>query len=117
MDAAIYDEFVEKLKAEVAGLKVGAADDSANYMGPVINEGAMKSILEYIEMGKKEGRLVAGGGKAPGDGYFVQPTVIADIDSKARIFQEEIFGPVLAVSQGARFRSCAGDWRTIPSMG
>ncbi len=103
VDAAIYDEFVEKLKAEVAQLKVGPSDDSGNYMGPVINEGAMKSILEYVEVGKKEGRLVAGGGKGPGDGYFVQPTVIADVDSKARIFQEEIFGPVLAVAKARDF--------------
>ena len=103
MDAAIYDEFVEKLKAEVAGLKVGPPDDPANYMGPVINEGAMQTILDYIEVGKNEGRLMAGGGKAPGDGYFVQPTVIADVDSKARIFQEEIFGPVLAVAKARDF--------------
>ncbi len=103
VDAAIYDEFVEKLKVEVAGLKVGAAEDSSNYMGPVINEGAMKSILEYVEVGKKEGRLIAGGEKAPGDGYFVKPTVIADVDSKARIFQEEIFGPVLAVTKARDF--------------
>src|SRR5580700_1041849 len=93
VDAAIYDEFVDKLKAQVAALKVGSAEDSGNYMGPVINASAMKSILDYVEVGKQEGRLVAGGGKAPGDGYFVQPTVIADVDSKARIFQEEIFGP------------------------
>jgi 1-pyrroline-5-carboxylate dehydrogenase len=103
VDAAIYDEFVEKLKAEVAGLKVGPADDPGNYMGPVINEGAMRSILDYVEVGKKEGRLVAGGEKAPGDGYFVQPTVIADVDSKSRIFQEEIFGPVLAVAKARDF--------------
>jgi 1-pyrroline-5-carboxylate dehydrogenase len=103
VDAAIYDEFVDKLKAEVAGLKVGPSDDSGNYMGPVINEGAMKSILDYVEVGKKEGRLVAGGSRAPGDGYFVQPTVIADVDSKARIFQEEIFGPVLAVAKARDF--------------
>jgi len=103
VDAAIYDEFVEKLKAEVAGLKVGPSDDSGNYMGPVINAGAMKSILDYVEIGKQEGRLVAGGSRAPGDGYFVQPTVIADIDSKARIFQEEIFGPVLAVAKARDF--------------
>ncbi len=72
-------------------------------MGPVINEGAMRSILNYIEVGKKEGRLIAGGATAPGDGYFVQPTVIADVDSKARIFQEEIFGPVLAVTKARDF--------------
>jgi len=103
VDAAIYDEFVDKLKAEVAGLKVGPSDEPGNYMGPVINEGAMKSILDYVEVGKQEGRLVAGGSKAPGDGYFVQPTVIADVDSKARIFQEEIFGPVLAVAKARNF--------------
>jgi 1-pyrroline-5-carboxylate dehydrogenase len=103
VDAAIYDQFVDKLKAQVAELKVGSAEDSGNYMGPVINERAMKSILDYVEVGKKEGRLVAGGGRAPGDGYFVQPTVIADIDSKARIFQEEIFGPVLAIAKARDF--------------
>jgi 1-pyrroline-5-carboxylate dehydrogenase len=103
VDAAIYDEFVDKLKAQVAALKVGSAEDSGNYMGPVINASAMKSILDYVEIGKQEGRLVAGGGKAPGDGYFVQPTVIADVDSKARIFQEEIFGPVLAVAKARDF--------------
>jgi len=103
VDAAIYDEFVEKLQAEAAELKVGPSDEPGNYMGPVINESAMRSILDYVEVGKKEGRLVAGGGRAPGDGYFVQPTVIADVDSKARIFQEEIFGPVLAVAKARNF--------------
>ena len=103
VDEAIYDEFVNKLKAEVSALKVGPSDDSSNYMGPVINEGAMKSILDYVEIGKKEGRLVSGGGKAPGEGFFVQPTVIADVDSKSRIFQEEIFGPVLAVAKARDF--------------
>jgi 1-pyrroline-5-carboxylate dehydrogenase len=72
-------------------------------MGPVINAAARKTILEYIETGKKEGRLISGGGPATGDGYFIQPTVIADVDSKARIFQEEIFGPVLAVTRAKDF--------------
>jgi 1-pyrroline-5-carboxylate dehydrogenase len=66
-------------------------------MGPVINESAMKSILDYIEVGKKEGRMLTGGGRAEGAGYFVQPTIIADVKPNARIAQEEIFGPVLAV--------------------
>src|SRR5271170_849127 len=61
VDAAIYDEFVEKLRAEVAELKVGPSDEPGNYMGPVINEGAMRSILDYVEVGKKEGRLISGG--------------------------------------------------------
>ncbi len=102
VDQAIYDEFLNRLTSEVSKLRVGDADDPNNYMGPVINEGARRSILAYIEVGKKEGRLVAGG-DGSGDGYFVRPTVIADVDSKARIFQEEIFGPVLAVSKARDF--------------
>ena len=82
---------------------MGAPEEIGNYMGPVINERAKKSILDYIEAGKSEGRLVAGGEAAPGNGYFIKPTVIADIDSKARIFQEEIFRPVLAVTKARDF--------------
>ena len=103
IDETIYDEFVQKLTAKVAEIKIGPADDLNNYMGPVINANARKNILDYIETGKKEGRLVAGGEAVEGDGYFVKPTVIADVDSKARIFQEEIFGPVLAVSKAKDF--------------
>ena len=66
-------------------------------MGPVINEKARKSILNYIEIGKKEGKLLVGGKKAPGNGYFIQPTVIIDIKPNDRLAQEEVFGPVLAV--------------------
>jgi 1-pyrroline-5-carboxylate dehydrogenase len=103
VDQAIYDQFLEKLKVEVAGLTVGPSDEPGNYMGPVINEGARKSILAYVEVGKREGRVIAGGSAAPGNGYFIAPTVIADVDSKARIFQEEIFGPVLAVTKARDF--------------
>ena len=70
VDAAIYDEFVDKLKAEVATLKVGSAEDAGNYMGPVINANAMKSILDYVEVGKKEGRLVAGRREGSGRWLF-----------------------------------------------
>jgi 1-pyrroline-5-carboxylate dehydrogenase len=72
-------------------------------MGPVINESSKKSILNYIDVGKREGKLLAGGSPGAGDGYFILPTVIADVDSKARIFQEEIFGPVLAVAKARDF--------------
>jgi 1-pyrroline-5-carboxylate dehydrogenase len=99
VDEAVYDEFVEKLKARVASLSVGAPEQPDTYMGPVISDKARKSILEYIEVGKKEGRVVAGGAPVQGDGYFIPPTVIADIKPDARIFQEEIFGPVLAVTK------------------
>ncbi len=99
----IYDRFLEKLVERVAKMKVGPSEDPANYMGPVINKSAMKTILDYIEVGRKEGRLVAGGKSAGSDGYFIEPTVIADIGPKARIFQEEIFGPVLAVTKAKDF--------------
>jgi 1-pyrroline-5-carboxylate dehydrogenase len=99
----IYDEFLSRLVERVKTIKVGPTEDPANYMGPVINEPAMKTILGYIDAGKKEGRLVAGGNRAAGDGYFIEPTVIADIAPKARIFQEEIFGPVLAVTKAKDF--------------
>lgn len=97
VDEKIYDEFVEKLKARVAKITVGDPADKTNYMGPVINERAMNSILKYIETGKKEGRLISGGNRAAEGGYFIEPTVIADVAPDAVISQEEIFGPVLAV--------------------
>jgi len=103
VDAKVYDEFVAKLAAKAAKLTVGPTDDPANYMGPIVSERAYKSIKEYIEVGKSEGRLVAGETAIPGDGYFLPPTVIADVDPKARIFQEEIFGPVLAVTKASNF--------------
>jgi len=103
VDAAIYDDFLEKVRARVATLTIGESDNPQFYMGPVINAGAKKTILEYIETGRKEGRVIAGGAAAPGDGYFVQPTVIADIEAKDRLFQEEIFGPVLAVAKAKDF--------------
>jgi 1-pyrroline-5-carboxylate dehydrogenase len=99
----VYDEFLAKLAERVKKIKVGPIEDPSNFMGPVISEAAMMTILGYIDHGKKEGRLIAGGKRAPGDGYFIEPTVIADVDRKARIFQEEIFGPVLAVTKAKDF--------------
>ena len=104
VDEKIYDVFLERLKDRVSKIVIGdPAENKA--MGPVINEKAMKSILNYIEVGKKEGRLITGGGlaKDAGDGYFIQPTVIADIAPTARLAQEEIFGPVLAVIKARNF--------------
>jgi 1-pyrroline-5-carboxylate dehydrogenase len=90
--------FLEKLKAHVDAITVGEPDGYGVALGPVINAKARDTILGYIEQGKKEGRLLAGGGAVPGrDGWFIQPTVIADVKPNARIAQEEIFGPVLAV--------------------
>lgn len=103
VDAAIYDEFTAKLQAEVAKLKIGnPADNFA--VGPVVSAKAEKSILDYIEIGKQEGRLLNGGAKAQGkNGYYIMPTVIADVAPDARISQEEIFGPVLAVIKSSGF--------------
>lgn len=99
----LYDDFLRRLLERVRAIRVGPADDPANFMGPVINERSMRSILEYIETGKKEGRLLAGGERLPGEGYFLAPTIIEGVDRKARIFQEEIFGPVLAVAPARDF--------------
>ncbi len=103
VDRKIYDRFLDKLKAKVEAAKVGPADDPDNYMGPVINEKAAHSILQYVDVGKKEGRLVTGCGRLKGEGYFLRPVIIADVDPKARIFQEEVFGPVLAVTPADGF--------------
>ena len=102
IDERIYDKFLDALKARVEKITVGDPTENPN-MGAVINEGSMKSILEYIEYGKKDGRLITGGDRAPGEGYFVQPTVIADIKPKSKLEQEEIFGPVLAVIKSKNY--------------
>src|SRR5439155_14671059 len=99
----VYDTFVQKLADRAKKITVGPSEDPPNYIGPVVSESAMKGILNYIEVGKKEGKVVLGGGRAPGDGYFVQPTIIADVAPKARIAQEEIFGPVLTVIKAKDF--------------
>ena len=99
----IYDAFVQRLVERTKKITVGPSEDPANYMGPVVSKAAMKGILDYIEVGKKEGKVVYGGGRASGDGYFIQPTIIADVEPKARISQEEIFGPVLAVIKAKDF--------------
>jgi 1-pyrroline-5-carboxylate dehydrogenase len=103
VDEAVYDDFLGKLKAQAENLTIGPPEEIGNYMGPVINARAKENILKYIEVGKNEGRLVTGGEAAEGDGYFIKPTVIADVDSSARIFQEEIFGPVLTVAKAKDF--------------
>lgn len=95
----IHDEVVEKLLKLVEGTKQGHPSDHKNFMGPLINESSLKNTLDYIEVGKKEGKLVAGGEKAEGEGYYVQPTVFTDIERKHRLFKEEIFAPVLGVTK------------------
>ena len=98
VEEPIYDIFVDRVRERVAQLTVGDPTKNPN-MGPVVNAGALQTILGYIETGKKEGRLIAGGNavETAEGGYFLEPTVFADVAPDARISQEEIFGPVLAI--------------------
>ncbi len=98
VDEKVYDRFLELCVKETENLTMGDPTDPAIAVGPVVNRASQESILAYIDRGVREGgRLVSGGTAGAGDGYFVRPTVIADVDPRATIAQEEIFGPVLAV--------------------
>jgi 1-pyrroline-5-carboxylate dehydrogenase len=95
---SVCDELVERVAAKTAELTIGDTTEADNFfMGAVIDEKAYKSIREYIEIGKGEGKTILADGKVPDNGYFIPPTIISDIAPNARIAQEEIFGPVLAV--------------------
>lgn len=98
----VYDEVLAKITEKTKALRVGPQEENFP-AGPVVDANAYNKILEYIEIGKGEGRLMAGGGKAEGNGYYIQPTVIADLKEDAVIMQEEIFGPVLAVHKADSF--------------
>ena len=93
----IYDEVLARVVELTKAIKVGPTKFQDNWMGPVSSKWAFGSINEYIEVGKGEGRLMCGGGTGDPAGWFIEPTVIADVDPQARISLEEIFGPVLAV--------------------
>ena len=100
----VYDKFVDLLARKAESITVGDAAELSNYMGPVVNRSSQEKILQYVDKAVSEGgRVVAGGSKAGGDGYFIRPTVIADVLPKATIAQEEIFGPVLAVIKARDF--------------
>ncbi len=103
IDERIYDKFLQQLKERVEKITVGDPALNPN-MGPVVNEKSMKTILGYIQKGVAEGgRLITGGQRIGNEGYFIQPTVIADVDPMATISQQEIFGPVLAVIKSRSF--------------
>ncbi len=98
IESSVYDAVVAKIVERTRRLPVGDPAERGVIVGPVINEGAMNAILGYIERGVAEGgRLVAGGKRAAGEGFVIEPTVIADVAPKAAIAQQEIFGPVLAL--------------------
>jgi 1-pyrroline-5-carboxylate dehydrogenase len=98
IDAKVYDEMIERIARLTAKIKVGDPADNSTTMSAVINKKAFDSINGYVEKGKSEGgRVVAGGGADGEQGFFIEPTVIADVKAGGTIEQEEIFGPVLAV--------------------
>ena len=95
-----HDEAVELAKAQLAKLTLGDPFDKNTRLGPLASAGQRDSVLEFIEQGKKEGAtLVAGGGRPaePAKGFYVEPTIFANVDNKMGIAQEEIFGPVLVI--------------------
>jgi 1-pyrroline-5-carboxylate dehydrogenase len=93
----VHDELVAKVVEKTKALKVGDVRDPSTNVGAVINERAQKKILEYVDVGRKEGKIVAGGTAGPSEGFFVMPTVVDEVKPSARLAKEEIFGPVLAV--------------------
>ncbi|MGD9767676.1 MAG: aldehyde dehydrogenase family protein [Pseudolabrys sp.] len=120
---AVYDEVVERLAARARGLRVGAPDDRATAMGPIVSQAQMQRVLDYVDIGVREGAtLVTGGARVGNRGYFVSPTVFADVGHDMRISQEEIFGPVVSVvrfsdeadalrkANGTRYSLAAGVW-------
>jgi acyl-CoA reductase-like NAD-dependent aldehyde dehydrogenase len=101
----IYDEFVEKLAAKAKSIRIGNPKDPSVQLGPVVSARQQQRVLSYIRIGLEEdgARLVAGG-RVPQDpslanGFFVEPTVFADVTAKMRIFQEEVFGPFVSVTK------------------
>lgn len=99
----VYDEVLQRVVHITKELSVGDPANYENYTGPVIDEQAYNKIMDYIEIGKIEGRLVLGGNGDNSIGYFIEPTIFADVDPHARIMQEEIFGPVVAFTKAKNF--------------
>jgi aldehyde dehydrogenase (NAD+) len=120
---AIYDEVVERLRERAQAVRVGNPRDRATTMGPLVSAVQMKRVQDYIEVGQHEGaRLITGGTRVGERGYFLKPTVFADVGHEMRISQEEIFGPVASVvrfsdeehalrmANGTRYSLAAGVW-------
>ncbi|TQR18351.1 L-glutamate gamma-semialdehyde dehydrogenase [Psychrobacillus vulpis] len=99
----VYDQVVARVEELTNALTVGVPDNDEHFVGPVIDGAAFNKIMEYIEIGKEEGRLVSGGTGDDSKGFFIQPTVIADLSPTARIMQEEIFGPVVGITKAKDF--------------
>jgi aldehyde dehydrogenase (NAD+) len=119
----IYEEVVERLVNRAKGVRVGNPRDAGTAMGPLVSQVQMNRVLEYIDIGRREGAKIAvGGGRLGDSGYFVSPTVFAGVDHQMRISQEEIFGPVatvirfkddedaLRIANGTKYSLAAGVW-------
>lgn len=100
VERSIYDEFCEKFAARAKNIVVGDPHDPKTEVGALVHPEHYNKVMSYVEIGKTEGRLLAGGGRPEGleTGNYVSPTVFADVLPSARIFQEEIFGPVVAIT-------------------
>jgi aldehyde dehydrogenase (NAD+) len=120
---SVYDEVVERLTARARAIRVGNPSEAGITMGPIVSEIQMQRVLDYVDIGVTEGASLAAGGTRIGDrGYFVEPTVFANVDHEMRISQEEIFGPVLSVirfsdeedairkANGTKYSLAAGVW-------
>jgi len=101
--ADVYDAVLDKVVERTKQLVMGNPTDRITNVGPVVDDKAYRKIQEYIEIGKQEGRLVWGGNTGDPQGYFIEPTIFADVDATARISQEEIFGPVVAFTKASSF--------------
>ncbi|MDQ6733532.1 MAG: aldehyde dehydrogenase family protein, partial [Nitrospirota bacterium] len=100
---SVYELFLRRLTDAIMSLRIGPPEDPSNGLGPMIDGRALAKVREYIEIGKQEGRVVAMG-QTQEPGYFISPTIVADIQPTHRLAQEEIFGPVLAVMRAQDFQ-------------
>jgi aldehyde dehydrogenase (NAD+) len=123
VERSAYDEVIDRLVARAKSIKVGSPEAPDTTMGPVISAGQMKTVLNYIDIGKSEGAsAVIGGSRVGQKGYYIQPTIFARVAHEMRISQEEIFGPVLSVipfdderdairiANGTAYSLAAGVW-------
>ncbi len=99
----VYDEVLARAVELTKELNVGSPVDFNNFVGPVTDQKAFDKITGYIEIGKEEGKLMAGGTADNSKGFFVQPTIFADVDENARIMHEEVFGPFVAFCKAKDF--------------
>jgi acyl-CoA reductase-like NAD-dependent aldehyde dehydrogenase len=123
VERSVYDEVVDRLVARAKTIKVGSPEAADTTMGPVVSAGQMKTVLNYIDIGRSEGAsAVIGGARIGQKGYYIQPTIFANVAHEMRVSQEEIFGPVLSVipfddeqdalriANGTAYSLAAGVW-------